>query len=247
MRTQRCYQWWEFAIRAAAIVLVTVWYGALFLLRRLCGAPATLSYDVFPVWARAVLRAAGVRVHIHGAERLDPKANYIFVANHASLFDIPVLLVASPVPVRILYKRQLERVPFLGWALRASTFIAVERERPQTAGKILQQTIASLERDPAALLIFPEGTRSRTGEVGQFRRGAFAIAFASGRAIVPIAIHGTGQILPPTTLRFCGGDVTVRFLQPVLPPVHVSRHDERQWIDQLRDLLLQALKTHATV
>lgn len=114
MRTQRCYQWWEFAIRAAAIVLVTVWYGALFLLRRLCGAPATLSYDVFPVWARAVLRAAGVRVHIYGAERLDPKANYIFVANHASLFDIPVLLVASPVPVRILYKRQLERVPFLG-------------------------------------------------------------------------------------------------------------------------------------
>lgn len=241
MKTTRCYPWWEFAIRAAAIVLVTVWYGTLFLLRRLCGAPATLSYEVFPVWARAVLHVAGVRVHVRGAERLDRTTKYILVANHASLFDIPVVLVASPVPVRILYKRQLEHVPFLGWALRASTFIAVERERPQAAGKTLHHTIASLENDAAALLIFPEGTRSRTGEVGQFRRGAFAVAFATGRAIVPIAIHGTGKILPPTTLRFCGGDVTVEFLDPVLPPLQVSRHEERQWIGQLRDHILQAL------
>lgn len=118
------YRWWEYAIRAMAIVAVTVWYGTLFLLRRMLGAAPTLTYRIFPQWARAVLRAAGVELQVKGSEMLDREGGrYVFVANHASLFDIPVLLVASPLPVRILYKRELERVPFLGWrcALRRSS------------------------------------------------------------------------------------------------------------------------------
>ncbi|MCX8052023.1 MAG: 1-acyl-sn-glycerol-3-phosphate acyltransferase [Chlorobi bacterium] len=244
MSRVRRYRWWEFALRAVGIVVATVGYGTLFLIRRLLGAPPSLSYRIFPRWARAVLRSAGIELRVRGAERLDPSERYIFIANHASLFDIPVLLVASPVPIRILYKRQLQRVPFLGWALRASTFIPVERERPQTAGKTVQQTLATLDRDSAALLVFPEGTRTRNGEVGQFRRGAFAIALASSRRLVPVAIAGTHAILPPDTLRFSGGTVHVEFLDPVEPPKLPTRDHQRQWIESFRQRIVAALEHH---
>ncbi len=241
MTHARRYHWWEFAARALGIVAATVWYGTLFLVRRWTGAPSQLTYTIFPRWARAVLRIAGVRVVVNGTEHLPTTEPVVLAANHCSLFDIPVLMVASPIPVRILYKRELERVPFLGWALRFSTFIPVERERAQTAGRTAHHTIASLQEDAAALLVFPEGTRSRDGRLGLFRRGAFAIAFATGRRLVPVALLGTGSILPPTTLRFSGGTVTVTFLPPAAPPAVASRADQRQWIEQFRQQILEAL------
>jgi len=236
------YRWWEFTARAIAIGAVTVWYGSVFLVRRWLGASEMLTYTIFPRWARAVLRAAGVHVQVHGADLLPVATPMILVANHCSLFDIPVLMVASPVPLRILYKRELERVPFLGWALKHSTFIPVERERPQTAGRTIHQAVDLLAQDPAALVIFPEGTRSRTGEVGPFRRGAFALAFATGRVIIPVALGGTSAILPPTTLRFNGGTVTVKFLDATFPPPLESRAQERAWIDQLRSIIVAAIE-----
>lgn len=236
------YRWWEYAIRAMAIVAVTVWYGTLFLLRRMLGAAPTLTYRIFPQWARAVLRAAGVELQVKGSEMLDREGGrYVFVANHASLFDIPVLLVASPLPVRILYKRELERVPFLGWALRASTLIAVERQRWQSAGKAVHAALDSLKSDAAALLVFPEGTRSVDGTLGNFRRGAFVLAFESKRAVVPIAIVGTAAILPRGTLRFSGGTVRVEFLPPIIPPPLETRADERAWIAALRERIAEVV------
>lgn len=236
------YQWWEYAIRAAAIVAVTVWYGSVFLLRRMLGGPPTLTYTIFPRWARAVLRVAGVELRVGGSELLDRESGrYVLVANHASLFDIPVLLVASPIPVRIMYKRELERVPFLGWALRASTYIAVERQRLQSVGKAIHHARNLLESDAAALLVFPEGTRSADGRLGTFRRGAFVLAFESKRAIVPIAIGGTAAILPRGSLRFSGGMVRVEFLPPMVPPPMKTRADERAWIAALRERIAKVL------
>lgn len=242
------YCWWEFALRAAAIAMLTAWYGTIFVVRRLLGSSSALSYTIIPRWARSILHAAGIRIHVRGAEHLRSDGTYILLANHCSLFDIPVLIAASPVPVRILYKRELERVPFLGWALRLSTFIAVERERPQTAGRTVQHVIASLSHDPAALVVFPEGTRSRTGKLGQFRRGAFAIALAAQRLLVPVVLRGTHQLLPPGTLRFNGGTVGVEFLEPIAPPTdELSRAEQRQWMERTRELFLSALSRESTL
>jgi len=230
----KCYRWWEYAIRAAAIVIVTMWYGSYFILRRAFGSPPRVTYAIFPRWARAVLWAAGIHVQVTGTEHLKERESYVFIANHASLFDIPVMLVASPIPLRIFYKRQLERVPFLGWALKASTFIAVQREQPQAAGRAVQQAVESLHNDPAALLVFPEGTRSPSGALGHFRRGAFVLASESKRTIAPVAIVGTAQILPAGRLRFCGGTVHVVFLEPVEMPSHQSRHEFHAWMEDIR-------------
>lgn len=240
----RQYRWAAYLVRAAAIALATAVYAVVFILRRLFGASPHSSYTLVRQWAQRVLHFAGIQLQVRGAETLSNSNRYVFLANHASLFDIPVMIAASPLPLRILYKRQLRWVPFLGWALQLTNFIPVDRERLQRAGKVVTRTVAELEKDPAALLVFPEGTRTRDGQLGHFRRGAFAIAFASGRLLVPVAIKGTHALLPPTTLRFAGGAVEVEFLAPVAPPAYeLSRSEERAWIERFRARIAQALET----
>lgn len=146
-------------------------------------------------WAKVLLIVSGIKVEIIDNAKLDKSESYIYTVNHSSLYDIPILLSALNDNARIMYKKELEKIPFFGWGLAASPFISVKRSDPRNAMASIDES-ANAIKNGDSVIIFPEGTRSETGELGEFKRGAFLLAKKSGKRTVPITLIGSWKILP---------------------------------------------------
>lgn len=224
-----------YGIRAGAIVAYTVvaslW--ALMLPRKRASARLMAAA---PGWARTMLRLCGVRVLTEGAEHVRQGYPFIYVCNHASLLDIPVLMTALPDRLCFLYKKSLERIPFFGWVLRRMPYVAITR-RPLDALQQIEQAIQRLRHEGLSPVVFAEGGRSFDGAVRPFKRGVFLLAQKVQRPIVPVAIAGTHALLPPGSLRFRPGVVRVRIGKPLEPPGALSRAEQHAWLEQLRSTI----------
>ncbi|MFZ5636269.1 MAG: lysophospholipid acyltransferase family protein [Pseudomonadota bacterium] len=175
------------------------------------------------LWAPGLLRGAGARLDVRGAEAIDWSKPYVVVANHQSMIDICALFRAVPVPLRFVMKQEMSRVPFLGAYVRAMGMVFVDRAG-QGAGEAMQRDTVALLRDGACVLVFPEGTRSRDGRIGAFKGGAFRAAIEAGVDVLPVAIAGAGAVLPPTGLfRVRPGRIALRIGAP-LPATGIDRH-----------------------
>lgn len=227
-----------------ALVFMTVAYAVVVTIHMLLWRNHDVYFAYARAWSRTVLRWSGVRVVLHGAEHLRPGERYIYAANHASMFDIPVILATIPDNVRIMYKKELERVPFFGWSLALSPFVAIDRGKKRQAAAVLDEVTATL-REGSSVLIFPEGTRSPDGTVQEFRRGAFSLAIKSGRAIVPVAMSGTAAILPKGTRSLRGGTVHLQLFEPVSVPQQAVREQERGLIVQVHDIIAHAVDSQS--
>lgn len=164
---------------------------------------------------RLALALAGIRLRVTGRERLDPGTTYLFMPNHQSNLDPPVVLLAIGRDVRMMAKAPLFRLPLLGRALRLARFVPVVRE-------VREQAIAAVREAAARLgegydfVVFPEGTRSRDGHLLPFKKGPFYMAVEAGVPVVPVAVHGTAALLPRGSRRILPGEVRVDFLEPVV-------------------------------
>jgi 1-acyl-sn-glycerol-3-phosphate acyltransferase len=174
-------------------------------------------------WGPGLLRAAGGRLEVAGLENVDRSRPFFFAANHQSLLDIPVLFAALPVPVLFVAKRELGRVPFLGWFMKAMGMVLITRDDRKEAVRSVEAAAERL-RQGWSLLSFPEGTRTRDGRVQRFKTATFAAAIAAGVPIVPIALEGTGRSLPRDTLRTRPGRIHVAVGEPI-PTAGLSRDD----------------------
>lgn len=177
-------------------------------------------------WARDVLRQAGATLHIRGKEHIPAGEALVVMSNHKSYFDIPAVYCAIPGPLRMVAKRELFRVPLFGRAMRGAGFIEVDRNKKDKA-------IANLRRGSELLSggtrvwIAPEGTRTKTGELGPFKSGGFHLALDAKVRILPMAIEGTEAVMPPTGFMVHhGASVRVTILPPIDAPSY--GHERRK-------------------
>jgi 1-acyl-sn-glycerol-3-phosphate acyltransferase len=185
---------------------------------------------VMRTWSWLVLVTTGVRVEVSGLDRLVPGATYVFVSNHQSMYDIPAIFRWLPYQLRIIAKQSLGSVPFVGWHLRWTGHVLVNRGRPDRSG-ILRQWHRLVEQH-ASLVVFPEGTRSADGRVGPFKAGSFVLAIEAGLPVVPISVVGSRFVLRK-------GELTTRpgFVQVTIhPPIDTRDGTWSQTIDEARRL-----------
>ena len=179
-----------------------------FLLAPFLGGPGAF-WLVAPRYIRGTAAAFGIRRRLEGWEALPEDLRSgaraaVFIGNHTSQFDPPLLISTLPSRPVFIAKKELARVPFLGWVIWLAEFIFIDRDNREAARKSLAQAARRI-RSGQSLAAFPEGTRSRTGELMPFKKGVFALAFEAGAPVVPLAIHGGMAILPRGTWRVRGG------------------------------------------
>jgi 1-acyl-sn-glycerol-3-phosphate acyltransferase len=224
------------------IFSVTVYYSfkSVFLIKS--SGRKDVFYNQSRRWANLLLKICNVNIVIIGSEHLKEGETYIYASNHSSLFDIPVILSALKDNIRIMYKKELEKIPILGWCLKVSPYISVNRSDPRDAMSGLEESLNSIRED-VSVVIYPEGTRSKDGSLGSFKRGAFFLASRSGKPIVPIAIIGTNKILPSRSFEFSRGDVKIIIHKPLTISHTVERKEERQLMDSVRNTIHKSLQS----
>lgn len=167
---------------------------------------------------RSAIRLAwmvlGFRLDVRGAENLGGAGPRIYMSNHLSLIDGPLMCMLIPRPVRVILKSSVFRIPVLGPAMRYVGFVPVDRRGGSAGRRSIERAARSIRRYGYSFLIFPEGTRSRDGRLAPFRRGGFFLAAQSGAAIVPVSIRGTYEILPRGGRMPRRGSVVVTFHRP---------------------------------
>jgi 1-acyl-sn-glycerol-3-phosphate acyltransferase len=211
---------------AIAAVLVTLPCASATLLVAMVKSTSPLIDRIMTVWAKALVRAAGIELHTENAQRLDPASRYILVANHYSYLDIPCIVAAIDQPVRFMAKASLFQIPIFGWALNRAGFIPIDRQNRRTAVKSFDLA-ADRIRKGNTIVIFPEEGRTREREMKPFQRGAFLLAIKSKKTIVPIAIDSTFDVFPAIRWRVTPGPVTVRIGTPIETANATVREKER--------------------
>jgi 1-acyl-sn-glycerol-3-phosphate acyltransferase len=182
-------------------------------LARLFRSPRIL-YVLGRLGIRVALFLAGTRIVLEGAERLADGRNTVLVANHQSHLDAPVLFQVLAVDFKAVTKKEVFKLPMFSQCLRYAGFIEVNRSDKMQATAAISRAVESLKAGNC-FLVFPEGTRSRTGELGEFKKGGFVVAMDAGSRIVPIAIKGVRELMPRGGFRIRPGTVTVQVLDPL--------------------------------
>jgi 1-acyl-sn-glycerol-3-phosphate acyltransferase len=184
-----------------------------------------LLYRMAMAIARLGVRAAGVRVEITGVEHVPAGVSCIFLANHVSNLDPPILFPALPGQASVMLKKELMRIPVLGTAMRMAKFVPVERGSKRESAQASVTAAAEAVRAGLHFLIFPEGTRSKTGRLQPFKRGPFYLAMDTGAPVVPVVISGTGKLMHKGSARIYPGLVRVQMLPPIYPASFATRED----------------------
>jgi 1-acyl-sn-glycerol-3-phosphate acyltransferase len=202
----------SFLVRNPLIYLYTIVLGTLSLLSSFFDPTGRLQHDFARFWSWLILRTSSTPLTVQGLDRLDPAQPAIYAANHSSALDIPVLYVALPFQFRILAKLELFRLPFLGWHLKRSGQIPIDRTDPRHSLRSLSAASQTVKAG-MPLVVFPEGGRSADGHIQPFLGGTFYVAIKAQVPIVPMAIIGTLEALPmntyvirPTPFRLIVGD-----------------------------------------
>jgi 1-acyl-sn-glycerol-3-phosphate acyltransferase len=172
---------------------------------------------------RMGIRAAGIRVEVTGRENIPDGVSCIFLSNHVSNLDPPVIFPELPGRSSVLLKKELMRIPLLGTAMRMGQFVPVERGNVREAAQKSVAAAAGALRSGLHILIFPEGTRSKDGRLASFKRGPFYLAKETGAPIVPMVISGTQTMMRKHSAAITPGVARIEYLKPIYPAEYETR------------------------
>jgi 1-acyl-sn-glycerol-3-phosphate acyltransferase len=193
--------------------------------------------------ARFCIRIAGwisgVRVQVQGSDKIDERRTFVFLSNHQSNFDGPVLLHAIPRDWKALVKKEMMRLPVLSLVLRQVQFVPIERRNPKNAHAGIELG-AQLLAEGKSFIAFPEGTRSRDGRLGEFKKGVFIMAIKAQTPVIPVTILDSAKILPPGKFAIRPGCIRVIFHDPITTE-GMKFEDRNQLVQRTRDAITSGL------
>ena len=193
------------------------------------------------LWAKGVFLLCGLRLVVRGIEKLDFTRNYVYVSNHASLLDIPAVIAGVPDQIRLVYKKELEKIPVFGWGLRWGSYIGIDRGNRAEAMRSIEEAARKI-REGASAFLYAEGTRTLDGKLQPFKRGAFNLAVRSGVPVVPLTINGTFSILPKHSLGINPGTVELVLDDPIAVDPEGGKEEELRVMDLVHASIAQAYK-----
>ena len=226
---------WVYGVGAAS----TIFFGGTVALRSALGVRAFAEFAERATanWARVILWGARVRVTVENPELLGDGRGQILVSNHQSWFDVFSLAAALPVRFSFVGKKELNRIPFLGHAWEKVGHVAIDRSDHQSALHALGSLDGQIQGEGRTIIMFPEGTRSPTGELTRFKKGAFVMAIKAQVPVVPVAVAGTRRVMEKGGWRISPGQVTVRVGQPI-PTAGLTLRDRDRLSAQAREAVL---------
>ena len=184
------------------------------------------------LWGRIALWAGGVKVKIEGLDQIKEAGPYIFMSNHQGSYDIFSLLGYLPFQFVWLAKKELFSIPFFGWTMAAARYIRVNREGTRETVQAMNEAAEKI-RHGISVVIFPEGSRSPNGSIQPFKKGGFTLAIKAKVSIVPIAVHGSRDIMPKERLTATPGEIRIRIGHPI-PTEPCSMKDRTSLMEKVR-------------
>jgi 1-acyl-sn-glycerol-3-phosphate acyltransferase len=200
-----------YLVQAPVAILVTAMLSLAGCVAGLVSPASVRSLSLF--WSRLLLRLFQVEVASEGLSNL-PAGAGVYTANHSSMLDILVVLAALPADLKIVYKKSLSYVPVFGWSIALGGHVPIDRSNPFRARRSLDRAAERI-RSGESVLLFPEGTRSRDGSVGHFKRGSFSLAIEAGAPVVPVSLVGVKALVPNGLFSLRSGTVRLRVHAPI--------------------------------
>jgi 1-acyl-sn-glycerol-3-phosphate acyltransferase len=224
-------------IALVVVVIMTFICGLLAVAAGVVNPYSRVVYFIGQMWVRSILFVSGTKIDTTGMDKIDLSRNYVFISNHQSHFDVPAVFRVIPHTIRFLTKKELYKIPVFGWAIQAVGMIKIDRANREQAQASLNKA-AEVMKKGVSIVVFPEGTRSKDGTLGQFKKGGFIIAIKAGIAIVPISISGSRFILKKHTMRIRSGKIRLVFDQPI-GTTEYTLDQKHMLIEKVRNVIEQ--------
>lgn len=224
-------------VRFVAAVVNSMFFATIELIIIAARAGDRTFHSLARGWAHSTLWLCGVKVNVRGLEKVNFDRNYVYVSNHASMFDIPAILASIPDQVRIVYKKELHWIPIFGWGLKYGSYIAIDRRRGTDAMRSLEEAAEKI-RTGASALLYAEGTRTRDGKLQPFKRGAFNLAVKAGVPVVPLTINGSYRLLPKSSFVIHPGTIELVLESPITISGS-GKEEELKLMERVRNAIQQ--------
>ena len=237
------YHWWRTVFfLIPALTVYTIVCGAASIVSSFFDKNGYFAHACARAWSWLILKTTGVDVEVVGLEKLTPGTTYVFVANHSSHYDTPVVFASLPYQVRIIAKQSLAMFPVLGWHLKRGGHLFVDRKDPDRTG-ILKRWRALVSQG-LSLIVYPEGTRTPDGHVARFKAGGFLLAIQAGLPIVPLSIVGNRAVMPKGRLRTEPARVSLIVHDPIQPPaiVEPTAQDAKALADRVHEIVARPIE-----
>ena len=230
------YQW---LVALPVLIILTILTAVLTIILSPVFPNAQFSYFPARWWGRFFCYLLFIKVKITGLEKLDPKKSYVIAANHQSIYDIFVVYGWLPMIFKWVMKAELRKIPLVGKACESAGHIFIDRKNPVAAKKSLDKAEAQL-RNGVSVVVFPEGTRTYTGQMGKFKKGAFRMATDLHLPIVPVTLRGCFERLPRNGFIITPGTIEMIVHEPV--EVEGYEHEKQpELMQKLHDIIESAL------